>query len=170
MLLHHGSNQEIMSINLNCCKPFKDFGRGFYLTTIEEQAEIMAKRNVRVYGGAPVVTSFKFDETVLSGDDLSVKVFAEPDADWALFVLNNRNRDFTAHTDPNSNHDNKYDIVTGPVANDDIVLLFRKFVNGHIELEALVKEMKYKKLSNQYSFHTERAVALLSKTGATFHE
>jgi hypothetical protein len=168
MLLHHGSNQEIMSIDLNRCKPFKDFGRGFYLTTIEDQAHTMARRTVRIYGGVPVITSFSFDETALSGDTLSVRAFANPGADWALFVLNNRNRDFVAHTDPNSNHDNKYDIVTGPVANDDIAVLFRTFTNGHIGLDSLVKGMKYKKLSDQYSFHTERAVALLSKTEAVF--
>ena len=42
MLLYHGSNQEITSIDLSFCKPYKDFGRGFYLTTIEEQARLMA--------------------------------------------------------------------------------------------------------------------------------
>jgi len=163
MLLYHGSNQEIVSVDLSRCKPYKDFGRGFYLTTIEEQAELMAKRTARIFGGSPVVAVFKFDETALSESNLAVKVFPEPSIEWALFVLNNRNRDFPDHADPNSNQDNKYDIVAGPVANDDIALLFRTFANGYIDVDALVKGMKYKKLSDQYSFHTDRAIALLSK-------
>jgi len=163
MLLYHGSNQEIVSVDLNFCKPFKDFGRGFYLTTIEEQAKLMAKRTTRIFGGTPIVTTFTFDDTVLSQCDLSVKRFLEPSVEWALFVLNNRNRDFQDHTDLNSNQDNKYDIVTGPVANDDIALLFRTFSSGYIDIDALVKGMKYKKLNNQYSFHTDRAIAFLSK-------
>jgi hypothetical protein len=137
---------------------------------MEDQAALMAKRTARIFGGTLVVTSVMCDETALSRHDLSVKVFPEPTAEWALFVLNNRNRDFRDNTNPNSNQDNKYDIVFGPVANDDIALLFRTFASGLIDLDALVKGMKYKKLSDQYSFHTDRSVAFLSKAGVTFRE
>ncbi|MCL1820968.1 MAG: DUF3990 domain-containing protein [Oscillospiraceae bacterium] len=163
MLLYHGSNQDIVTVNLNRCKPYKDFGRGFYLTAIKEQAKLMAKRTARIFGGFPVVTAFVFDETALSERNLSVKIFAKPTAEWAIFVLNNRNRDFMDYSDLNSNQDNKYDIVTGPVANDDIALLFRTFASGYIDIDTLVRGMRYKKLSNQYSFHTNRSIAYLSK-------
>lgn len=36
MRLYHGANIDIKSINLSMCKPFKDFGKGFYLTEIKE--------------------------------------------------------------------------------------------------------------------------------------
>jgi len=165
MQLYHGSNQEIMSVDLRRCKPYKDFGRGFYLTTIKEQAELMAKRTARIYGGSPNITVYTFDDAVLSSSVYSVKVFSEPNAEWALFVLNNRNRDFRDFSNQSSNHDNKYDIVIGPVANDDIALLFRSYFNEYIDLDALVKGIKYKKLSDQYSFHTDRVIELLIKVG-----
>ena len=165
MLLYHGSNQEIISIDLNRCKPYKDFGKGFYLTTIEEQAMRMAHRTARIFGGKPVVTSYQFDNKSLDRDELSILSFKEPTAQWALFVLNNRNRNFVDFSDSNNNHDNKYDIVIGPVANDDIALLFRTFSNGYIDLDALVKGMLYRKLNDKYSFHTERSISLLTKTG-----
>jgi len=170
MRLYHGSNQQIATVDLRQCKPFKDFGKGFYLTTIEEQAVQMALRTTRIFLGIPHVTEFEFDETIMRGNDLSVKVFDNPTAEWALFVLNNRNRKFVDCSDPNCNHDNKYDIVSGPVANDDIALLFRTFASGYIDLDALVKGMKYKQLTNQYSFHTERAVSFLSKVGGKAYE
>jgi len=163
MFLYHGSNQEITLIDLRICKPYKDFGRGFYLTMLEQQAELMAKRTARIFGGTQYVTIYKFDETVLKNEALSIKTFSEPNIDWALFVLNNRNRDFNDHSELNSNQDNKYDIVVGPVANDDIALLFRYFINEHIDVTALVNGMKYRKLNDQYSFHTDRAVELLTK-------
>lgn len=50
MRLYHGSNVVIESINLAMCRPYKDFGKGFYLTDIEEQAKQMAKRVSRIYG------------------------------------------------------------------------------------------------------------------------
>jgi len=46
MILYHGSNTEIVKIELDKCRPFKDFGRGFYTTPLKEQAWAMAKRTV----------------------------------------------------------------------------------------------------------------------------
>ena len=43
MKLYHGSNMVIEQIDLSKCKPYKDFGQGFYLTEIKEQAEQMAR-------------------------------------------------------------------------------------------------------------------------------
>lgn len=37
MKLYHGSNVEIDSINLAMCRPYKDFGKGFYLTDLKER-------------------------------------------------------------------------------------------------------------------------------------
>lgn len=39
MILYHGSNTAIDGIDLNRCRPYKDFGREFYLTDIREQAQ-----------------------------------------------------------------------------------------------------------------------------------
>lgn len=50
MILYHGSNLKIDKIDLSKCKPYKDFGRGFYCTTIKKQAEFMAERVVKRYG------------------------------------------------------------------------------------------------------------------------
>ena len=36
--LYHGSNLEIITIDMMKCRPHKDFGRGFYLTNIQDQA------------------------------------------------------------------------------------------------------------------------------------
>ena len=53
--LYHGSNVGIDLICLDKCSPFKDFGRGFYLADIEEQAWQMAVRRTRIAGeGEPL--------------------------------------------------------------------------------------------------------------------
>lgn len=90
MKLYHGSNIIIEQIELSKCKPYKDFGQGFYLTEIKEQAEQMARRTSAIYGGEAVVTEFEFNETALK--TLSVKTFEEPNGEWALFVMANRSR------------------------------------------------------------------------------
>ncbi|MDR2898454.1 MAG: DUF3990 domain-containing protein [Spirochaetaceae bacterium] len=169
MILYHGSNTEIESIELSKCRPNKDFGRGFYLTSMKDQVESMAARTARIYGGSPCVTIFSFDEHLLAESSLNIKKFPTPSEDWASFVINNRNRNFRNITSPECNSDNKYDIVYGPVANDDLALLFRQLVSGLISVEALVKQMEYKTLTDQYSFHTPEAVKYLVKKGA-IHE
>ena len=55
MRLYHGSNIAIGNINLAMCRPYKDFGQGFYLTDIEEQAEKMAIRVAKIYGQSPIL-------------------------------------------------------------------------------------------------------------------
>ncbi len=59
MMLYHGANIDIQSIDLASCRPYKDFGRGFYTTDILEQAHKMAKRVARIYGGNPVVNTYE---------------------------------------------------------------------------------------------------------------
>ena len=55
MRLYYGSNIVIDNINLAMCRPYKDFGQGFYLTDIEEQAQKMAARVARIYGKMPII-------------------------------------------------------------------------------------------------------------------
>lgn len=44
MIVYHGSNIEIDTIDLKRCRPYKDFGKGFYVTELKKQAELMAKK------------------------------------------------------------------------------------------------------------------------------
>lgn len=168
MIVYHGSNIEIDTIKLDKCNKYKDFGQGFYVTTIEEQAERMAKRTVRRFNGIPFVTVYEFDENDLY--DLKYKEFKYVDNDWAIFIMNNRDRTFTNMTDELSNHDNKYDVVSGAVANDDIATTFALYREGIINSEILTERLKYKQLNNQYSFHTDRAIKLLKKIGVKRYE
>lgn len=154
MILYHGSNCEIAKIDLAMCKPFKDFGQAFYLTTILTQAREMARKIADRFGGNPIVNVFDFDESEMLG--LNVKKFVQPDREWAEFVMANRNR-IPAHPADD------YDLIIGPVANDDIATLFRTFAIGVITIDDLVQGMKSRKLNNQYAFRTERAISLLHK-------
>lgn len=154
MILYHGSNCEIAKIDLAMCKPFKDFGQAFYLTTILTQAREMARMVADRFGGNPIVNVFDFDESEMLG--LNVKKFVQPDREWAEFVMANRSR-IPAHPADD------YDLIIGPVANDDIATLFRTFAIGVITIDDLVQGMKSRKLNNQYAFRTERAISLLHK-------
>lgn len=155
--LYHGSNVDIKQIDLTLSKPDKDFGQGFYLTDIKEQAFDMAKRRCRILGtGEPIVNAYQFDEELLNNGSLKLKRFSQPSVEWAKFIVRNRH----ASRD-NFHHD--YDVVIGPIADDGVAFQLSRYERGWISIEALAEELKYKKLNRQYYFGTEKAINYLKK-------
>jgi len=161
MILYHGSNIKITNIDLSKARPFKDFGRGFYLTEIKEQAERMAVRVADRFGGTACISTFELNDNFIYDDNLNILKFDNPTKEWALFVMNNRDRNFKEFENKLYNGDNKYDIVIGAVANDDLVETFGLFRGGYMNIDELVKQITYRNLTNQYSFHNEKAIKYL---------
>jgi hypothetical protein len=161
MELYHGSNIVVSKIDLNKCRPNKDFGKGFYLTEFKNQAMQMAVRTANRFGGTPHISVFILDERIYSDENLNRLIFTSADNDWATFVMNNRLYDSNIN-DKLNNRDNKYDLVYVFVANDNMMILFQNYKNGFIDKEILVSGLRFKELSTQYSFHTERAINYLT--------
>ena len=93
MRLYHGSNQPILNIDLLKGQKYKDFGRGFYTTHLRQQAEYWSKRICDRFGGTATVTEFEFDMDAALADGLNMKIFENPDREWALFVMANRRQE-----------------------------------------------------------------------------
>ena len=156
MKLYHGSNVQIGKIDLALSRPNKDFGRGFYLTEDAAQAMRMAEQKVHLLGGEPTLNVYEFDESLLKASWLKVKIFEGYTEEWAEFVLANRNRSVQKPV-----HD--FDIVVGAIADDKVGLQLFRYMRNYIDLPALVENLKYVRLTEQYYFGTERAVDLLKK-------
>lgn len=161
MRLYHGTDAFFEKPDLTKCRPFKDFGRGFYLSPDLAVAKRMADRCAlrSEWQGAPrYVYVYDFDETKLAG--VKVRRF-DPvvDESFARFVMANRQ---TRTQSADHNRDNRYDIVIGLIADDKMGVLFRRFEDGEVTLDYLINELKFKKLTLQYSFHTNKALSLLA--------
>lgn len=157
MILYHGSNMAIDTIDLDKCRPYKDFGKGFYLTDIQEQAQRIAARTARMFKGDPTLTAFEFDlEEVMRASGLKVRIFEKPDREWAKFVMSNRDINTVQPC-----HD--YDIVIGPVADDTIARLLRLYIENFISEEQLLRELTFSKVTSQYFFHSETAIKMLKR-------
>lgn len=154
MILYHGSNIEIVEADLEKSKPNKDFGKGFYLSKEESQALEMANFKSMQLGGQPRVSKFEFDETVLTDKSLNIKIFDNYSSEWLDFVLANRK----------GLDVEQYDIVYGPIANDNVGLQIRKFNSGNIDKTELLNRLKYLKgITFQYYFGTKKALEHLKK-------
>lgn len=158
MILYHGSNVEITEIDLSKSRPYKDFGRGFYLSVDINQAKRMAEQRASLMlDGKPTLNKFSFDEKQMTEGSLKVLTFNDYTTEWAEFVLKNRDINIVQPC-----HD--FDIVYGPIADDGVTFQLRRYKVGVISLERLVEELKYSRgITFQYFFGTERAISKLKK-------
>lgn len=159
MILYHGSNEDIETIDLERGLRYKDFGKGFYLTPDKPTAIRMAQKKARLFGGSPTLISYDLSESAFKSD-LKVKVFPEKACvEWFLFVDANRDRHRLQPT-----HD--YDIVIGPIADDGVVLQLTNYKEGIYSPEQAAKLLQDKYLDQQYFFGTQRALDFLHKTNS----
>lgn len=159
MKLYHGSTVEIKNILLDKSKPYKDFGRAFYLSDDKSQAQELAESRVAFLGGNVVVNEYEFDKSILiEGNDgpLKVKIFPHYCLEWAEFVWNNR--------DEKQDFQHDYDIVYGPIANDTVGYQMRQYREECTDLRGFLQGLKYRKGETyQYAFCTERSLKYLKK-------
>ena len=152
MKLYHGSLEIVMRHVIRQMTRTLDYGRGFYTTTSEKQAEDWVKRSLKEAEATNgYVNVYEFNERI--GLSLKNLMFDAPTEEWVDFVMHNRTeRGFT--------HD--YDIVYGPVANDRVYAAFALYEGGLLDKQNLIAELKTYKLVDQYLFHTEAALRTLT--------
>ena len=162
-IVYHGSTYFIDEINVNEGKPYKDFGRGFYVTENRTHAERLALRNKRIElerrGRQCEAYLYTYEFNVESLSDFNVKVFEEPDFEWVQFVLANRKS-------RNSVHD--FDVVMGPTADDDTMIVINAYLDGLYgtigsddALNTLIKNIEAENLPTQIFFAKNKAAKLL---------
>lgn len=152
MKLYHGSTVSVKNPNLRQGRPNTDYGKGFYTTVNFDQAERWARiRQKRAGGGNAVVSVYEVDDDFLQKKDLRIMEYNGATKEWLDFVVANR-RYAPLHD---------YDIVLGPVANDNLYATISLYENGELSAEAAVVQLKSHVLFNQVSFHTEKALPQL---------
>lgn len=147
MILYHGSLEIVEQPRiLEASRPL-DFGRGFYTTTSLQQALRWVKlRMEQANMTKGYINTYEYSPN----KGLKHRKFRSANAAWVDFVHDNRTKlDFV--------HD--YDIVEGPVANDNVYLSFNLYESGIITKAELIRRLKTYKLVDQLLFHTERSLA-----------
>lgn len=158
MKLYHGDLIEVKTPRIMATDHIGDFGIGFYTTTDLEQARrFVATKCDRSRKPQGVVSYFEVPDDFLKSTDFQIRIFRKADEKWARFVEANR-RDV--------DYRHEYDIVYGPVANDQVYASFALYESELIDFSELLNRLKVRKLTDQVLFHTERALSILKYTGS----
>jgi len=151
MTLYHASNVEVKRPMLVESNRMLDFGPGFYTTTNREQAVRFAKGVVARRGGSPMINTYEFDESAFS--ECIVKRFDSPSEAWLDFVAANRSGQYVGV---------RYDLIMGPVANDNVYATIGLYMRGFISKEAAISELRVRKLYDQLVFATPKTFGYLA--------
>ena len=158
MKLYHGGLVETQIPRIIVGDHIGDFGVGFYTTTSIQQTRRFVKTKCdREQKTSGAVSIFDIRDDFLQAPDLHVRVFKKADEDWARFVEANRRN-------PNYEHD--FDLIFGPVANDQVYASFALYESDLIDFAELINRLKVRKLTDQVLFHTEKALSLLKYAGS----
>jgi len=149
--LYHGSTMSVRKPSLRPGRANADFGKGFYTTSNQEQAERWAHiKQEREEAQRAVVSIYEFDETLLDSPELNIRRFTGADEAWLYFV-----------TDCRKSRGHNFDLVQGPVANDKVFTTVNLFESGVLSAEAAILQLRAYKTYDQLSFHTERVIKAL---------
>ena len=92
MTLYHGAYVPVQAPLVKLGRKKVDFGQGFYLTKLYQQAESWAKTIAERKGRntLPTVSSFSFDLDAVKSDGYRIKIFESYDLEWLEYVVDCR--------------------------------------------------------------------------------
>ena len=156
MILYHGSNVIVDQPKLIRQNRYLDFGFGFYTTTNREQAVNFAQKVTdRRKMGEATLNIYSVNEAV-AFQECKVLQFDSADEAWLDFVAANRQGTYQGE---------KYDLIYGAVANDDVYRTIALYMTGVLDKEQTLSSLKIRKLFNQLVFATEKSLQYLKFEG-----
>jgi hypothetical protein len=144
VILYHGSYTAIEKPDLSMSRLRTDFGKGFYLTPLKEQAVSWSQRFLRERGVA-VVSSYEYPPKLGDGlpSDVKVLEFDTHSLEWLNFITACR---------LGKPIDAEWDLVIGGVANDKVFDTLQLYFDGLIGAEEAIGRLRYSKPNLQYCF------------------
>ena len=150
MILYHSSNVIVEQPDMQHSRQYLDFGRGFYLTSILDQAKRYALRFKR--RGQPAWLN-KYELSSID-EHWNVKHFPAYDKEWLDFVSRCREGEDVGD----------YDMIIGGIANDRVILTLDRYFAHEISQEEALGLLRFEKPNIQYCIRSEK----LLKEGLTF--
>lgn len=137
MIVYHGSTEIIEKPDVIHSKKYLDFGKGFYITSFENQAKKWAVRKGMRQEKTAVVNIYEMSD---DWSNFRVLSFEKENEKWLDFVCACRKGEAI-------NKD--YDIIIGNVADDDVFKTVDMYFRGLWEKKKVLEELRYYKMNDQ---------------------
>lgn len=152
MTVYHGGSVAVTAPDLLHSRKAVDFGVGFYVTPIFEQARRWCEKKKR-RGLPAVISRYEFNES--AAETLRVLRFDTYSEDWLDFIVDCRS----------DNDSSDWDIVMGGVANDKVFDTLEAFFDGFATKSQTIDRLKMMTPNLQICFRTLSALQTLTFTG-----
>lgn len=139
MKVYHGSTSIIERPIASAGRERLDFGKGFYVTDIQSQADTWAERMSRIKEMPGIVSVYDLDMEEAKRR-FSYKHFEHYDNEWLQYIVANRTGNTTIE---------KYDIIEGGVANDRVIDTVEAYIANLMTLETALRELSRHQPNNQ---------------------
>lgn len=146
MIVYHGSFVEVVKPDVFHSRDNVDFGKGFYITLIKEQAIKWAAR-FKKHKGKGIVSAYEFDLEDCR-TEYRVLEFDSYSEEWLDFIMSCRR----------SENKSDYDIVIGGVANDKVFNTIELYFEGLIEKKEAIKRLRYEKPNLQMCIRNQQLI------------
>ena len=172
LILYHGSYTQVRNPDLSKCARFKDFGKGFYLSSSLRQATSFARLSLRKARENGLVSSSHskgfvsaFRVALANDEAIKVRTFPTADVDWLKCISAHRRRGaFESVLAEMSN----YDVIIGKVANDQTNNTLVTYLSGGYgpfqsedAMRICIGLLLPDRLEDQLCFRTRKAISLL---------
>ena len=137
MIVYHGTVEKIEKPDVKHSKRYLDFGKGFYLTSFEQQAKKWALRKALRQEKKAFVNVYELKDDLKKYRVLS---FEKENEKWLDFVCACRRGEEL---------NQEYDIIIGSVANDDVFKTVDMYFRGLWDKEKVLNELRYYKMNDQ---------------------
>lgn len=138
--LYHGSFISVPSPLTNVGRKDLDFGPGFYVTNLREQAERWARRVCVIRAtDTPQLSIYEFDESLLPAS-VHRLLLEHYNQEWLDFIVSSRRGE-----EPWKG----YDIIEGGVANDQVIDTVEDYYAGRITAEQAIGQLRFAKPTHQ---------------------
>lgn len=144
MRLYHSSTVSVERPDTLHSRDYLDFGKGFYLTSIYEQAERYAQRFIRRNREAWLCI-YEFECNL---SDWKVLQFDSYDRDWLAFISKCR-----IGQDPTD-----YDIVIGGIADDKVILTLDRYFEGELTEDEALGLLKFERPNIQFCIRSQNVI------------
>lgn len=139
LTVYHGSTEKVETPVCGFGRKNLDFGQGFYVTDLREQAITWANNMARNRNKPALLNRYNLDrETILK--HAKCKIFKAYDEEWLTFIIGNRSGEDLAK---------EYDYVEGGVANDRVIDTINLYMAGLIDATSALRELSKHRPNNQ---------------------